>query len=822
MNDRRKPEKSPVAPGRRSPPGDAPGSRNAALLSRVLPYGFIAAAVAIFYWPILNAGGWLWNDFPEQNFIYRLFAAVSLKQGVFPFWNPYVFSGMPFFADVQAAVLYPLNLLLTPFASADWLNPLLVEYEIIGHILLAGIFMYWLCRDLNIGIAAALFGGMAFMFSGTLTAHIFHTNLIQTAAWFPLIVLLFRRMMERRSLLYLALCSLTLAAAFLAGYPQLMLYTYYWLGVYGLFLIFRRSGEKHVAVASAGVRVSLFAALVCLSIGMTAVQLLPTNELGKNSSRPSLEFHESCEGSVYPYRFVTLLVPKFFGTPTSAYWGIGAHDVRGGVHSYWETAIYCGVIPLLLAAVALIFSRTPFVMFLALMALVSFLLSMGDSFFLYKIAYSILPGFNRFRIPGRFAFMINFSVSILAAFGLQALMATATSGAGKQRRVTLACMLGFAAAAIIGAALVGAGLFRDDIGDFMLSSGVFGSNAPAIFRYVEQEIYPALSGACWLFAALAAASATLIALRLAGKITATVTAIGAIVIAMADFLAYGYGFASVPESPEAIYRMNSLTREFQNEGRTEYFRINSRDSNPGTDDLGGSHMVFRKNEGSVHRLFLMEGYNPLRLRHELAERGRHVLDILNVKYTIRIDPSSGSMGLVLNPTCLPRARMVYRYRVMPDADILPALRADSFDHVHTLLLERQPSIASCEGCDSIPWKATITGYTLNGIDIDVETGRDGFLVLSEIHYPCWKATVDGHEAPLHRADYALRAIEVPAGKHIVRCFYEDVAFRKGWIISLFCLGFTLLTLGLGLAATARKKTRPDTATSTETDHGRAA
>ena len=351
------------------------------LVRRLLPYGLIAIAVTIFYWPILSAGGWLWNDFPEQNFIYRLFAAVSLKQGVFPFWNPYVFSGMPFFADVQAAVLYPLNLLLTPFASADWLSPLLVEYQIIGHILLAGIFMYWLCRDLGIGAAASVLGSFVFMFSGTMTAHIFHSNLIQTAAWFPLIIFLFRRMMERRSLLYLGLAGLALATAFLAGYPQLMLYTYYWLGIYGLFIMFRRTGEKRFAVAPRAVQGGLFAALIALSVGMTAIQLLPTNELGNNSSRPSLEFHESCEGSLYPYRFVTAVVPKFFGLPNDAYWGIGPDDVRGGVHYYWETAVYCGIIPLLLAGVALIFSRTPMVMFLAIMAFVSFLLSMETPFF---------------------------------------------------------------------------------------------------------------------------------------------------------------------------------------------------------------------------------------------------------------------------------------------------------------------------------------------------------------------------------------------------------------------------------------------------------
>ena len=99
-----------------------------------IPLGILILLTAVYYWPILVCKGFLWNDFLEQNFVYRLFAAVWLKQCVMPFWNPYVFSGMPFFADVQAAVLYPLNLVLTPFATKDWLSPILVEYQIVFHI----------------------------------------------------------------------------------------------------------------------------------------------------------------------------------------------------------------------------------------------------------------------------------------------------------------------------------------------------------------------------------------------------------------------------------------------------------------------------------------------------------------------------------------------------------------------------------------------------------------------------------------------------------------------------------------------------------------
>ena len=443
------------------------------------------------------------------------------------------------------------------------------------------------------------------------------------------------------------------------------------------------------------------------------------------------------------------------------------------------------------------------------MAGLALLLCMGDSFFLYPLVYAILPGFDRFRAPGRFAFVFSFSVAILSGFGLQALMDGCWHGFEKKRKLLLRIAMGFSAAAVAGALAVSSGMLNGGIVDFMAASGAFGNNAAAIARYVEQTVYPSLTGACWLFALLGVAAGGLAALRLAGRISAPFTAAGAIAIAVLDVLLYGYGYAASPDNPVDLYRKTPLVRELQEQLRTEFFRVNSRDSKPGTTDLGGRHMLFQKNQGSVDRLFLMEGYNPLRLRHEIAERNRHALDILNVKYAIRIDEPSGRMDLALNPTCLPRARMVYNYRVIAaDDSICPTLWSDGFNHGTTVILEQKPSVLPCLSCDSVPWRAAITGYQLNAIDMAVETGREGLLVLSEIHYPCWKASVDGRPAPLYRADYALRAIEVGAGKHTVRCYYDDPLFRKGRNLSLLSLCALFGVLGIGWRNTAEKKENP--------------
>ena len=63
--------------------------------------------------------------------------------------------------------------------------------------------------------------------------------------------------------------------------------------------------------------------------------------------------------------------------------------------------------------------------------------------------------------------------------------------------------------------------------------------------------------------------------------------------------------------------------------------------------------------------------------------------------------------------------------------------------------------------------ASITAYDANKLAYEVSTGKGGILVLSEIYYPGWKATVDGKPVEVGRVNYILRAINIPAGKHKV-------------------------------------------------------
>jgi uncharacterized membrane protein YfhO len=70
------------------------------------------------------------------------------------------------------------------------------------------------------------------------------------------------------------------------------------------------------------------------------------------------------------------------------------------------------------------------------------------------------------------------------------------------------------------------------------------------------------------------------------------------------------------------------------------------------------------------------------------------------------------------------------------------------------------------------------------------------LVLTDVSYPGWKATVDGKDVDLERVDYLLRGVPVPPGRHRVEMRYEPASWRVGWITSLVSL---IVLLGLVVA-----------------------
>jgi hypothetical protein len=167
-------------------------------------------------------------------------------------------------------------------------------------------------------------------------------------------------------------------------------------------------------------------------------------------------------------------------------------------------------------------------------------------------------------------------------------------------------------------------------------------------------------------------------------------------------------------------------------------------------------------------------------------------DLMNAKYRAAVREETGAMGLRYFGTYLPRVFVVYEAAVIQDdVEVESFMRSDAFDPGRTVVLQRDIGLTLDASADAPPASAAITSYKSNSISVDVATPRDAILVLSEIYYPGWQATIDGNPAPLERANWNLRAVPVPAGNHTVQVTFAPRTFRVGAVISGLSLALLL-------------------------------
>src|SRR5262245_689883 len=145
-----------------------------------------------------------------------------------------------------------------------------------------------------------------------------------------------------------------------------------------------------------------------------------------------------------------------------------------------------------------------------------------------------------------------------------------------------------------------------------------------------------------------------------------------------------------------------------------------------------------------------------------------------------------------NRRALPRAWMVPRVEVVSAEESLRRVRGENqqpFNPRETVLLELDGGSRTDlpQGDFKAPAEARVVSYGANRLAIETVADKSAVLVASEVNYPGWEATIDGRPAEILTADYLLRGLIVPEGRHRVEMRYTAPAARRGAIISAVTL-----------------------------------
>ena len=352
---------------------------------------------------------------------YWEYRADALRAAQLPLWNPFMYTGVPFLANIQSGVFYPINALLI-FLEA----PRAVAFSYLFHLWLAAAGMYMLLRQLGTGAAGALMGAIVFAFGGFFVAQAGHINQVQAAAWLPLLALTYYNAFRHANLVWAGLAGIVLALQITAGHPQ---ETFLSLSIVALFACYMavlsafqpEHGDGHwphhqlqqaeiIPVRLLGwssYAGALLGFVGALGAGLAAVQLLPSLELSMLSLRGGgLTYGDATSFSLPPSEVVRALLPPFTDPPFSEY------------------VAFTSVFALGLTLAAIRYGRhRPATAFFAGVFVIGLFLALGRFNPLYEALYEHVPGFDLFRVPARWLFLSTFGIAGLAALGLESLSA---------------------------------------------------------------------------------------------------------------------------------------------------------------------------------------------------------------------------------------------------------------------------------------------------------------------------------------------------------------------------------------------------------------
>lgn len=183
-----------------------------------------------------------------------------------------------------------------------------------------------------------------------------------------------------------------------------------------------------------------------------------------------------------------------------------------------------------------------------------------------------------------------------------------------------------------------------------------------------------------------------------------------------------------------------------------------------------------------------------------------VLDMLNTRYYI-VPLQQGATAPLFNPHALGNAWLVKEVKYVNNAN-------EEIDAIHgmnpreTAIVDKRfaetvkQSAAMPDSLDNIVLKS----YAPNALQYEVDTKQGGTVVFSEIYYPGWRSYIDGEEVSHGRANYILRAMNVPAGKHTIEFVFDPQSLHATETIAFIALGIMLLG-ALGAIVMGLRKTK---------------
>jgi hypothetical protein len=375
-------------------------------LERYKHYLILLLVTLVVFWPLTLSIFSLKNDALVYFLPYRYHVSESIQHGNFPWWNPYLYTGLPLHSDIQSGVWNPVVMLISVFTTY---NMTVLQWEVLLYLFVAAVGMYKLIRSFTSNPATALVTAIAYTCCGFMTDCVSMIPWITSAAYLPFVLLFFYRLLGNPELKTALKFSVALALLFTAGYPSFFMYSLYaMLAGTIVWAVFSREKKERLAprllyLFAAGF-ISLF---ICGPAILSWMDFFSYYERGDGAS-----LSRSLSNPFPVFSSISYLVPSAVSREHP--WQLSDISARNAS---------TGVFMFLFFIVALLRKLSVAQKSILAGTLFSFLFSLGDATPIREWCYRFLPLMDSFRHPSSIRLFTTIGILLIAAPMLDQLLA---------------------------------------------------------------------------------------------------------------------------------------------------------------------------------------------------------------------------------------------------------------------------------------------------------------------------------------------------------------------------------------------------------------
>lgn len=480
--------------------------------------------------------------------------------------------------------------------------------------------------------------------------------------------------------------------------------------------------------------------------------------------------------------------------------------------------VYVGAFVLFLFLLGCFIVKGPLKWALIGATIFSILLSWGRNFMgLTDFFIDYVPMYDKFRAVSSILVIAEFTIPLLAIFALKEIIGKPEILKLKENRTGLIITLVLTAGVSLILAVAPGVFFSDFIPAqemAALQQAIPGEQLTPLLANLKEVREALLTSDAWRSFFIIIVGCALLFFYQQGKLRSSLTIAGITILCMVDMWSVNKRYLYDEEFVSKSMQTGAFQKTPTDEMILQDSTLNYRVLNFASDTFNENNTSYwHKSVGGYHAAKLRR-YQDM-INHHIAPEKQatyqavaaangvmdsvdaskfRVLNMLNTKYFIFPAGERGQTVPVANPYAYGNAWFVDKVTYVDNAneeidalkEILPTETA-----VVDATFKEQLKGVTASYKDSLS-TVRLTAYEPNRLVYETSSPKDGVVVFSEIYYPGWQATIDGQPADIARADYILRAMNVPAGKHTIEMWFDPNSLHATESIAYAAMAFLLI------------------------------